>query len=122
MHGATFGAGTASDRIKAVASFRGGGLATDAPDSPHRYVTRIAAEIYVAAATDDAHYPPDMAERFEAALVEADLPYRHEIYPSAHGWMKPDFPVYDPVAAERGWREMIALFDRAPMGPERRSP
>jgi carboxymethylenebutenolidase len=27
--------------------------------------------------------------------------------------MKPDFPVYDEAAAERGWSEMFALFDRA---------
>jgi carboxymethylenebutenolidase len=38
-----------------------------------------------------------------------------EIYPgAAHGWMKPDFPVYDEAAAERGWREMLALFARNP--------
>jgi carboxymethylenebutenolidase len=40
--------------------------------------------------------------------------YRCELYPgAAHGWMKPDFPVYDEAAAERGWSEMFALFDRA---------
>jgi carboxymethylenebutenolidase len=27
--------------------------------------------------------------------------------------MKPDFPVYDAAAAERGWSEMLALYDRA---------
>jgi carboxymethylenebutenolidase len=26
--------------------------------------------------------------------------------------MKPDFPVYDHAAAERGWVEMLALFGR----------
>ena len=31
-------------------------------------------------------------------------------YPAAHGWMIPDFLVHDPVAAERGWTEMLALF------------
>ena len=38
--------------------------------------------------------------------------YRAETYPAAHGWMKPDFPVYDHAAAERGWTEMLALFGR----------
>lgn len=26
--------------------------------------------------------------------------------------MKPDFPVYNEAAAERGWREMLAFFAR----------
>ena len=26
--------------------------------------------------------------------------------------MMPDFPVYNRDASERGWREMLALFDR----------
>jgi carboxymethylenebutenolidase len=39
--------------------------------------------------------------------------YRAETYHgAAHGWMKPDFPVYDPASAERGWSEMLTFFDR----------
>ena len=53
-----------------------------------------------------------MAERFKNALTQAGVRYRTETYPAAHGWMKPDFPVYDHAAAERGWTEMLALFDR----------
>jgi carboxymethylenebutenolidase len=53
-----------------------------------------------------------MADRFEHALDEAHLRYHAETYPAAHGWMKPDFPVYDEAAAERGWCEMLAFFDR----------
>jgi carboxymethylenebutenolidase len=57
-------------------------------------------------------YPAAMAERFEHALDEAEIRYRAETYPAAHGWMKPDFPVYDEVAAEHGWPEMFAFFQR----------
>jgi carboxymethylenebutenolidase len=54
-----------------------------------------------------------MAERLEQALSDAGVRHVCEIYPgAAHGWMKPDFPVYDEAAAERGWSEMLALFDR----------
>lgn len=77
-----------------------------------RSAPRLEAELYIAVATNDASYPPEMAERLERALTEADVPYRAETYPAAHGWMKPDFPVFDEAAAERGWREMIAFFDR----------
>jgi len=53
-----------------------------------------------------------MAERLEKALAQAGLRYSTDTYPAAHGWMMPDFPVYDHASAERGWVEMLALFDR----------
>jgi carboxymethylenebutenolidase len=106
-------AGVFPDRVAAAASFHGGNLATDAPTSPHRFASQIKAEVYIAGADNDRSYPPEMAERLEQALTDADVRHRSEIYPgAAHGWMKPDFPVYDEVAAERGWSEMLALFDR----------
>ncbi|SAK83539.1 carboxymethylenebutenolidase [Caballeronia glebae] len=106
-------AGTFPERFAAVASFHGGNLATDAPASPHRYASRLKAEVYVAAAEGDASYPPDMAQRLERAFDEAGVRYRAQTYAgAAHGWMKPDFPVYDPVAAEEGWSNLIAFFDR----------
>ena len=105
-------AGTRPDRFAAVASFHGGNLATDAPDSPHTYVPRLKAEVYVAAAEHDGSYPPAMAERFERALLDARVRFRTQTYAAAHGWMKPDFPVYDEAASEQGWREMLAFFDR----------
>ena len=105
-------AGTYPDRVAAVASFHGGNLATDAPTSPHLLVPKLKAELYIAAAENDGSYPPEMAERLEQALTRSGVRYRAETYPAAHGWMKPDFPVYDHVAAERGWAEMLTLFDR----------
>jgi carboxymethylenebutenolidase len=105
-------AGTYPDRFAAVASFHGGNLATDAPTSPHRFAPQLTAEIYVAAAENDRSYPPEMAERFAAAMAQAGVRYRTETYPAAHGWMKPDFPVYDHAAAERGWAELLPLFAR----------
>ncbi len=105
-------AGTLPDRFAAVASFHGGNLATDAPDSPHACAPRLKAELYIAAAENDGSYPPAMSERLEHALNDSHIHYRAETYPAAHGWMMPDFPVYNEAAAERGWREMLAFFDR----------
>lgn len=105
-------AGTYPDRFAAVASFHGGNLATDTPTSPHRFAPKLKAEVYIAAAENDGSYPPDMAKRFETALTEAGVHFSAETYPAAHGWMKPDFPVYDHAAAERGWSAMLAIFDR----------
>ncbi|QEI07098.1 dienelactone hydrolase family protein [Pigmentiphaga aceris] len=100
------------DRFGAVASFHGGNLASDAPASPHRLVPKLAAEVYLAVAENDPHYPPDMAVRFEAALTAANVPYQTEQYAAAHGWMVPDFPVHNGSEARRGWQAMLAWFDR----------
>ncbi|MGF6373538.1 dienelactone hydrolase family protein [Paraburkholderia sp. 32] len=101
------------DRFAAVASFHGGNLATDAPTSPHRFAPELKAELYIAAADSDEHYPADMAERFEASLQEVGVRYRAETYKcAAHGWMMPDFPVYSHEAAERGWTELLTFFRR----------
>jgi carboxymethylenebutenolidase len=105
-------AGHCSDRFAAVASFHGGNLASDAEDSPHVFAPKLRAHLYVAAATQDSSYPPAMAERLEAALRDANVRYRAETYPAAHGWMKPDFPVYDEAAAEHGWHQMLDFFNR----------
>lgn len=100
------------NRFAAVASFHGGNLATDAPTSPHIGAPCIKAEVYVAAAQDDRSYPAEMAAILEATLRDADVTFRTDTYPAEHGWMIPDFPVYDRVAAERGWSELIALYER----------
>jgi carboxymethylenebutenolidase len=106
-------AGTHPDRFAAVASFHGGNLATDEPTSPHLLAPKLKAQVYIAAAENDGSYPPEMAERLEAALSQEGTRYTAEIYSAAHGWMMPDFPVYDRVAAERGWKAMLALFASA---------
>jgi carboxymethylenebutenolidase len=105
-------AGTYPDRFAAAASFHGGNLATDAPTSPHLLAPTLKAEIHIGAAENDGSYPPAMAERLERSLTEAGVRFTAETYPAAHGWMMPDFPVYDPVAAERGWGAMRDLFRR----------
>ena len=101
------------NRIAAAVSFHGGSLATDQPTSPHLLLPKIKAELYIAIAENDHTYPPEMAKRFEAALAAADVKHKSELYQGkAHGWMKPDLPVYDAGAAERGWNELLALYAR----------
>jgi carboxymethylenebutenolidase len=106
-------AGTYPERVAAAVSFHGSRLATDDPASPHLLAPKIRAELYAAVADNDRSCPPEMVERFRRALDDAGVRYRCELYRGAsHGWMKSDFPVYDETAAERGWSEMFALFDR----------
>ncbi|MCJ2144729.1 dienelactone hydrolase family protein [Methylobacterium sp. E-066] len=84
----------------------------DAPTSPHLFAPKLKAEVYIGVAENDGSYPPAMAERLQRSLTEAGVRYTTQTYPAAHGWMMPDFPVYDHAAAERGWGEMLALFSR----------
>jgi len=106
-------AATYPRRFAAAASFHGGNLATDSPTSPHHLVSRMAANVYIAAADGDELYPPAMAKKFEDTLTKFRVQYRADTYPGAsHGWMKPDFPVYNVEAAERGWRELFAFYER----------
>jgi carboxymethylenebutenolidase len=104
-------AGTYPDRIAAAASFHGGKLATDADTSPHLLASRMKAHVYVAGADQDSSYPPEMALRLEAALSEAGVAHRCEIYTGAlHGWTMADVPVYNEEAAERHWTELLKLL------------
>jgi len=104
-------AGTYPDRVVAAASFHGGHLATDSELSPHRLAPQMKGRVYVAGADKDDFYPPEMAERLEAALSQAGVDHRCEIYPGAlHGWTMADFPIYDRSAAERHWSELLGLF------------
>ena len=106
-------AGHYPDRIVAAAAFHGGRLATDAPDSPHLLAPQMKATVYVAGADEDAGFPPEQADRLREALTAAGLTNTVEIYAGAkHGYAPPDMPVYNEEAAERHWREMLALFDK----------
>jgi carboxymethylenebutenolidase len=108
---ALIAAGTYPEQIVAAASYHGGRLANDDPDSPHRLAPKMKARIYVAAAIEDQSFPDEMKARLEKALTDAGVDHRIETYPAKHGWVFPDFPVYDAAASERHWQSMLALFD-----------
>ena len=112
-------AATLPDRIGAGASFHGGGLVTDKPDSPHLLAPKIKARMYFGIASNDDERQPDakvkLKEVFAAAKVVAEI----EVYPAQHGWCVPDMPVrdgvpiYNKVEAERAWGKLVALYRAA---------
>jgi carboxymethylenebutenolidase len=104
-------AGTYPDRISAAASYHGGRLATDAPESPHLLAPKMKARVYVAGAIEDQGFPDEMKARLEEALTKAGVDHKVETYPAKHGWVLRDTPVYDAAAAERHWQSLVALFD-----------
>jgi carboxymethylenebutenolidase len=109
-------AGTFPDRIVATATYHGGRLATDAPDSPHLLAPKIRSRVYVAGAIEDASFPDEMKARLEAALTEAGVRHTIETYPAKHGWVFRDTPVYDAAASERHWQTLLALFQETLRG------
>lgn len=102
----------ASPRIRAAASFHGGGLATDKPDSPHIYVTASAAAYLIAVARNDDARNPAEKDTFAAAAREAGRPIEVEVYNADHGWCVPDSPVYDAAEADRAFGRLLALYRR----------
>jgi carboxymethylenebutenolidase len=104
-------AGTYPDRIVAAASYHGGRLASDAPDSPHLLAPKMKARVYVAGAIEDQSFPDDMKARLEEALTKAGVDHEIETYPAKHGWVFRDTPVFDAAAAERHWQSLVALMD-----------
>jgi carboxymethylenebutenolidase len=105
-------AGHFPDRIAAAASYHGGNLANDAPDSPHLLASKIKARVYVAGATDDQSFPEAQKTRLDEALTAAGVDHVVETYPARHGWVPSDTPVHDPASAERHWKTLLALFER----------
>jgi len=104
---------TYPDRVAALAGFHGGGLATDAPESPHRSAGQLKAECYFGFADQDQSMTAAQIAAFERALEEAGVSYRSEVYQGApHGYTMSDTPAYREDAGERHFRELKALLER----------
>lgn len=98
------------DRVRAAASFHGGSLVTDKPDSPHQLLKATkAGYLFAIARNDDARTPGDKDALREAAKA-AGRPAEVEVYPADHGWCTVDAPVFDKAQADRAWERMLALF------------
>jgi carboxymethylenebutenolidase len=104
-------AGTFPDRVAVAASFHGGSLATDKPDSPHRLAPRMRARVYIGAAEIDASFPPEQQARLEQALADAGVRHAMEIYPKAkHGFAVTGHIAYDEESAARHWQRLQDLL------------
>ena len=109
-------AATVPERIGAGASFHGGGLVTDKPDSPHLLAPKIKARMYFGIAANDDQRQPDAKDKLKESFSKAGVPVEIEVYPARHGWCVPDMPVedgaplYDKAQAERAWSKLVALY------------
>ena len=112
-------AATVPERIGAGASFHGGGLVTDKPNSPHLLAPKIKARMYFGVASSDDQRQPDAKDKLKESFSKAGVPVEVEVYPARHGWCVPDMPVedgapiYDQAQAERAWSKLVALYGTA---------
>jgi carboxymethylenebutenolidase len=106
-------AGQFPDDVKAVGGFHGGGLVTDAADSPHTAIAGSTAEYLFGHADRDPSMTPEHIATLEAALRANGRPYTSAIYPDApHGYSMADTSMYQEAGAERHFEELEALLAR----------
>jgi carboxymethylenebutenolidase len=110
-------AAAVADRIGAGASFHGGGLVTDKPDSPHLLAPKIKARLYIAIASSDDQRQPDAKDKLREAFAAAKVNAEIEVYAAArHGWCVADMPlqngqpIYSKADAERAWSKLTGLY------------
>jgi carboxymethylenebutenolidase len=101
------------DRVGAVASFHGGGLVTDQPNSPHLQASKTKAQFLIAIASNDDQRSPNEKTVLKETFAKANLPVEIEVYSGAHGWCPPDSRVYNEPDAEKAWSRLLALYGKA---------
>jgi carboxymethylenebutenolidase len=102
------------DRVGAIASFHGGGLVTNMPNSPHLQAAKTKAQLLIAIAANDDMRAPDEKNVLKETFAKANLPAEIEVYTgAAHGWCPPDSGVYNEAQAEKAWSRLLALYGKA---------
>jgi carboxymethylenebutenolidase len=102
------------DRVGAVASFHGGGLVTDMPNSPHLQVSKTKAQLLIAIAANDDMRSPNEKNVLKETFEKSKQPAEIEVYAgAAHGWCPPDSGVYNEPQAEKAWSRLLVLYGKA---------
>jgi carboxymethylenebutenolidase len=105
-------AATVPERIRAVATFHGGGLVSDKAESPHLLFPKTKASFLICIAHDDDAKSPTDKDTLKAAAAAAGRPAEIEVYKGDHSWTVPDAPVYDKAEADRAWARLLALYSK----------
>ena len=101
-------------RVGAGATFHGGGLATDKPESPHLLIPQMKAQFLIAIAENDDQREPEVKNILRDSFAKAHLTAEIEVYTGTkHGWCPPDSAVYNAEQAEKAWGGMMVLFKTA---------
>src|ERR1700744_1305369 len=110
-------AASMSNRVGAGATFHGGGLVTDKPDSPHVLTAKMKSHMLCAIAASDDTKQPDAKDKLKEAFAAAKIPAEVEVYAGTiHGWCVRDMPlqngkpIYNQVDADRAWGRLLNLY------------
>ena len=102
------------DRYAAGATFHGGGLATDADNSPHRLIGQTNAHMLHCVAQNDDENDPQAKVTLREAYQAYGIPAEVEVYAGTlHGWCAIDSQVYHEAQAEHAWSRLLNLFETA---------
>jgi carboxymethylenebutenolidase len=102
------------DRVGAAASFHGGGLVTDMPNSPHLQASKTKVQLLIAIAANDDMRAPNEKNVLKETFAKVNVPAEIEVYTGAqHGWCPPDSGVYNEPQAEKAWTRLLALYGKA---------
>ncbi|HEY2837491.1 MAG TPA: dienelactone hydrolase family protein [Rhizomicrobium sp.] len=110
-------AAAVNNRVGAGATFHGGGLVTDKPDSPHLLISKMHTHMLIAIAASDDEKQPDAKTKLKESFAAAKIPAEVEVYTGTlHGWCVKDMPlqngkpIYNQPDAERAWGRLLALY------------
>jgi carboxymethylenebutenolidase len=104
-------AATVPNRVGAAASFHGGGLTTNAADSPHTLLPKIKARMYFGIAASDDMQQPESKNILRASADAAKVTAEIEVYAGAqHGWCMADTAAYNRESAEKAWTKLLSLY------------
>ncbi|MGW1793218.1 dienelactone hydrolase family protein [Streptomyces tubercidicus] len=99
-------------QVAAVAGFHPGFVVTDTPDSPHRLIPELTAEVHLGLAEGD--MSPEIVSELWQALDAAGAGHTAEIYPgTVHGFTMSDTDAFDPAGLQRHWDRLLSLLDRS---------
>lgn len=103
------------DQVAALAGFHPSPLVSDAPDSPHRLVSKLTARVHLGLAEND--MTSEAIDELGQALDTAGVDHTCEIYPgTVHGFTMPDTDAFDASAQRRHWDRLLSLLDRTLSG------
>ena len=101
-------------RVAAIGGFHTGRMVTDDEDSAHLLAPRIRGVVYWGHADQDPSMSADNIVALDQAMDDAGVRHTTEVYEGAqHGYTMSDMGAYNEAAAERHFKALFALLQRA---------
>ena len=110
---AVWTAAAAPERVKAVATFHGGGLVGEEDTSPVKLLGQAQASYLFAIARNDDQRAPGDKDALKAAATAAGRPAEIKVYRGDHGWTVADSPAYNYDEDDASWERLLALYSAA---------